>query len=314
MKKPLAILAIVSVLAVTLVFLIHDTRYSILFNRHSKSGIGHRASDSRRIVSLTPNLTEILFALGLDDKIVAVSSDSDWPAGAADKTKVGTFWQPDTEAIIAARPQLIVTETFEQQKAAADSLSRLGYEVLSLKLEKLDDLIAAIQKIGAAANCRQRADELTKNIKEQLNNQRLKNSSTDTVKVLWVVQTEPLRVVGRDTFINEMIELAGGENAIGPTIQQYPPISAEELLACQPQVIIQSAMGTAGIEKQQRAAEALWSRFETLPAVRNKRIYVVDSDTMLRLGPRLCQGIELIANLVQPNVLMQQRDARKDGE
>lgn len=116
-----------------------------------------------------------------------------------------------------------------------------------------------------------------------------------------MVQTEPLRVVGRNTFINELIELAGGENAIGPTIQQYPQIGTEELLTCGAEVIIQSAMGN-NIERQQRIAQTFWGKYPNLPAVKNNRIYVVKPDTILRLGPRLCQGIELIARCLYPQM------------
>jgi len=257
-------------------------------------------SQANRIASLAPNLTEILFTLGLGEKIVAVSNNSNYPAAAANKKKVGSFWQPNTEAIIASKPDLIITLGFEQQKAVADSLNRLRFKTLTLKIEKIEELLTAIQKIGAATGCKQRADELVKNISNQLNNLQLKVSSTNKVKVLWVVQVEPLRVAGRDTFINELIELAGGENAIGPTIQQYPPIGTEELLACGPEVIIQSAMGTSDIGKQQQAAKVFWSRWANLPAVKNNRIYVVEPDTVLRLGPRLPQGIELIAHCLHP--------------
>ena len=257
-------------------------------------------SQADRIASLAPNLTEILFALGLGEKIVAVSNGSDYPPEAANKNKVGTFWQPNTEAIIASRPDLVITLGFEQQKAVADSLNRLRFKTLTLKIEKIEELLTAIQKIGAATGCKHRADQLVKNISNQLNNLQLKVSSTNKVKVLWVMQVEPLRVAGRDTFINELIELAGGENAIGPTIQQYPPIGTEELLACGPEVIIQSAMGTSDIDGQQQAAKVFWSRWANLPAVKNNRIYVVEPDTVLRLGPRLPQGIELIAHCLHP--------------
>ena len=262
-----------------------------------------------RIVSLAPNLTEILFALGLDEEIAAVSSDSDYPPEAAKKSKVGTFWQPNTEAIIASKPDLVITLWFEQQKSVADSLNRLGYEVLTLKIEKIEELLTAIQNIGTATGCRQRSDELAENISTQLDDLKSKLSSTTNVKVLWVVQVEPLRVAGRNTFINELIELAGGENAIGPTISQYPQIGTEELLVCGAQAIIQSAMGKSNISEQQQAAERSWSRWSSLPAVKNNRIYVVEPDTTLRLGPRLSQGIEIVARCLHPDVFTRTHDA-----
>jgi iron complex transport system substrate-binding protein len=258
-----------------------------------------------RIVSLAPNLTEILFALGLGEQIVAVSNDSDYPPDAANKKKTGTFWQPNTEAIIACKPDLVITLWFEQQKAVADSLKRLGYRILTLKIEKIDELSKAIQEIATMADCQPQAEQLLEKLDNRLNNLQLKLASADKVKVLWVVQVEPLRIAGRDTFINELVELAGGENAIGDTLQQYPPIGAEEILTCGAEAIIQSAMGTGDMAEQQKTAEKFWGRWENVPAVRNNRIYVVKPDTVTRLGPRLCEGVELIARCLHPNIFEQ---------
>jgi iron complex transport system substrate-binding protein len=271
----------------------------ITFSRLQNQGrnVKPQSGQPNKIVSLSPNLTEILFELGLDEKIAAVSDDSDYPPQAAKKNKVGTFWQPNTEAIIACKPDLVVAESFEQQKAVTESLKKLGYEVLSLKIEKIEELFAAIEKIGSATGRSRQADELIKNIKAQLDGLRSKSRSSGKVRVLWVIQAEPLRAAGRKTHINELIELAGGENAISDTIQQYPPISTEELLASSVEVIIQSAMGT-GIENEQKTAEAFWSKWQNLPAVKNHRIYVIEPDTILRLGPRLPQGAETLARCI----------------
>ena len=293
--------ALLIITAVTAILL-----FAVLNHRQHKSlelSSTSTSDESTRIVSLAPNLTEILFALGLGEKIVAVSNNSNYPTAAANKRKVGSFWQPDTEAIIASKPDLVITlrTRTEQQKSVADSLNRLGYKVLTLKIEKIQELLTAIQKIGTAADCRQRADELVENISNQLNNLQSKLSLANKVKVLWVVQVEPLRVAGRNTFINEMIELAGGENAIGPTISQYPQIGTEELLTCGAEAIIQSAMGTGNIRGQQQAAEAFWSKFAALPAIKNNRIYVIEPDTTLRLGPRLPQGAETIVRYLHPD-------------
>ena len=95
--------------------------------------------------------------------------------------------------------------------------------------------------------------------------------------------------------------MAGGVNAIGPTIQQYPPISTEELLRSGAEVIIQAAMDTKDIEQQRKVAEAFWSQYPNLPAVGNKRIYVIEPDTILRLGPRLPEGLETIIRCLHTN-------------
>lgn len=252
-----------------------------------------------RIVSLAPNLTEILFALGLDDKIVGVTTDSDYPPAAAKKPKVGTFWQPNTEVIIASKPDLVVCETFLQQNEAAQALKRAGLNVLSLRVESIDELFAAIRLIGQATSHLEKAEQLASGIKEQLGQIREASSSFKKVKVLWVIQTEPVRVAGMNTFVNEIIELAGGQNAIAPTGDQYPSISTEAISGCGAEVIIQSAMGTQDMAKQQESAEKFWSRFANLTAVKNKRIYVINPDTVLRLGPRIGQGTQAVAQCLR---------------
>jgi ABC-type Fe3+-hydroxamate transport system substrate-binding protein len=270
-----------------------------------KRGTASSPSHANRIACLAPNLTEIAFALGLGERVVAVSNDSDYPTEVVGKDKVGTFWQPSTEAIIASKPDLVLTLWFEQQKAVAESLRRLGYQVIILKIEKIQELLAAIRKIGKVTGTEQRANQLAQQIENRLNDLRVRFNSNSQTRVLWVVQAQPLRVAGTNTFINGLIEIAGGKNAIGPTIQQYPPVGTEEILACGAEVIIQSAMGPTAIRAQQRAAETFWNRWPNLPAARNNRIYVVEPDTILRLGPRLCHGVEVIARCLHPDLFEQ---------
>jgi len=255
-----------------------------------------------RIVSMAPNLTEILFALGLEDKIVGVTLDSDYPPAATKKLKVGTFWQPNIEAVIAAKPDLVVTLGFEQQRNLAERLTRIGKTILTLNFEKINELYEAIQIIGAATGKQREANELVCDITAKLNGISDLVGTNDKVKVLWVVQREPLRVAGRDTFVNEIIELAGGENAIGPTFYKYPPIGAEQVIARNPDVVIEPAMNQEDLTKQQASALEYWSKFKNIPAVVNKQIYVIEGDTVSRLGPRLHEGTKTIAKCLRPEL------------
>jgi iron complex transport system substrate-binding protein len=258
-------------------------------------------SQVNRIVSMAPNLTEILFALGLDEKIVAVSNDSDYPPETADRSKVGTFWQPNIEAVIAAKPDLVITLGFSQQRNLAQRLKRIGYNSLALNIEEVSELFEAIQRIGAATGRRDEAKELVDNIRKKLHNLSAL-VGTNRVKVLWIVQREPLRVAGCDTFVNEMIKMAGGENALGPTVYKYPPIGAEEVIAGRADVIIEPAMEQKNLAGQQDKALQYWSKFKNVPAVRDRRVYVIDGDTVSRLGPRLYEGVETIAKCLRPEL------------
>jgi iron complex transport system substrate-binding protein len=255
-----------------------------------------------RIISMAPNLTEILFALGLGDKIAGVTLDSDYPPAATKKPKTGTFWQPNIETVIAAKPDLVITLGFTQQRDFAERLKRIGYKSLTLNIEKVSELFDAIRIIGISTGKQSEANELVSDITDKLDKLSKLVGTNDKVRVLWVVQREPLRVAGRDTFINELIELAGGENAIGSTLHKYPPIGAEQVIACNPDVVIEPAMNPKYTAEQQSGALEYWRRFKNIPAVTNKRIYVIDGDTVSRLGPRLYEGTEAIARCLRPEL------------
>jgi len=259
-------------------------------------------SQANRIVSTAPSLTEILFALGLGERIVAVSNDSDHPPEAAEKKKVGTFWQPSIEAVIAAKPELVITLGFEQQRNLAERLKRIGYSSLTLNIEKISGLFEAIESIGAATGRQAQAEALVSDIRKKLNNLSSLVGAERKVRVLWVVQREPLRVAGRDTFINEMIEIAGGENAIGPTLHKYPPIGAEQVIVSGAEVIIEPAMWQEDLAGQKEAAVKYWSKFKNVPAVKEKQVYVIDGDAVSRLGPRVYEGTEAIARCLRPEL------------
>ena len=255
-----------------------------------------------RIVSLAPNITEILYELGAADRVVGVSTNCNWPEDAKAKQTVGSFWQPDREAILQCRPDMVFSLWFEQQKQVADSLERLGYRVVTLRLDTVQELYDAIGKIAEATGSENEGKDLTIKIKDDFRRVSEKVAGVETPRVLWVVQEEPLRVAGRDTFLNSLIEMAGGVNAVGETIQQYPALSKEELIRSGPQVIIESSMTDVNMDAQRKAAEKRWQEFGNFPAVRDGRIYVIGSDMVLRLGPRTGEGVEKLARLLHPEV------------
>jgi iron complex transport system substrate-binding protein len=262
---------------------------------------GHSHSPAR-IVSMAPSLTETLFALGLEPNVVGVTQDSDYPPAARDKPRVGTFWQPNIEAVIATRPDLVVTQTFEQQRDLARRLGRMGYNSLMVDVETIDELFDSILVLGQATGTSARAGKLCADMRAEIGRLAAATARARRVKVLWVVQREPLRVAGRATFINEMIELAGGENAIGPTLHIYPAVGAEQVIAARPEVIIEPAMMPGALEQQRHQALAYWSRFTNVPAVATGRIYVIEGDLVSRLSPRLPAGIETIARCLHPDL------------
>ena len=275
-----------------------------LFGRPSAQVDAHASGTplSMRIVSMGPNLTEILYALDLGPQIAGVTTGSDYPPDAADKPKVGSFWQPNIEAIIATRPDLVVTLGFEQQRSLAQRLRRMGYDALTLEIDTIEGLFRSILATGAATGASTRAQELVGDMRTRIRTLQARTAAIDRAKVLWVVQREPLRVAGRDTFPNELIELASGQNAIGPTLQKYPPVGAEQIIASGIQVIFEPTMVAGDERKQREQALQYWARYPHIPAVANERIYIVDGDLVSRLGPRLYEGVETIARCLRPEL------------
>lgn len=295
MKKQWLLAAILLILCLTVLILLGS-------GNNARSIADPATGPPNRIVSTAPNLTEILFALDLDEKIVGVSNDSKYPAEARQKPNTGTFWQPDIEAIIALKPDLVLTLAFPQQKMLAERLRRMRYNTLTLDIVTVEGFYAALEEIGSATGSTDRAMQLKQDITTKLTDLAGRTASAARPKVLWVVQRKPLRVAGTDTFVNEMIELAGGRNAIGRTIHKFPPIGAEQVIASAPDVIIEPIMGAGSIAAQKAEANRYWGRFQSLPARQNERIYVIDGDAVSQLGPRLYEGVNLIALHLNPEL------------
>jgi len=252
-----------------------------------------------RIVSMAPNLTEILFALGLDKEIVGVTRHCNIPAAAKTKPQIGTFWEPDIEAVLAARPTLVVTLGFEQQVQLAARLEKIGCVVLTVEdFESTRQLYDGILKIGQAVKRNTEAQAMAARLTTAQEAMRNRYAGRPARKVLWVIQRDPLRVAGVKTFISEMVETVGGINAIGPTLNVYPPIGAEEVYAAAPDVIIEPANMPDQRQTQERTAATFYAAFKSIPAVENGDVYVLDGDLVSRLGPRLDEALEQVAKCI----------------
>lgn len=256
----------------------------------------------KRIVSMAPNLTEILFALGLEDEIVGVTAYSNYPPAAKQKTVMGTFWQPNIEAIVSAGTDMVVTLGFDQQTTLAGRLRRLGYDTLTVDIETVEQLFDAIDAIGAATGKAQQARQLSGRLRGKFDTVSELVADKEPLKVLWIIQLSPLRVAGTETFVNELIEFAGGVNAIGPTINKYPPIGFEQVISSDADVIIEAAAPRTDLLKRRGELFEYFGRFGEVEAVKNKRIYVIDGDTVSRLGARIDQGVETIARCIRPEL------------
>jgi len=250
----------------------------------------------RRIVSLAPSVTEALFALGLGDRVVGVTSYCDFPEEAKSKEKIGDTINPNAERIIALKPDLVVITTASQLERLSRQLGELNIPVYVMNPRTVREVAASIRKLGDATGAVGRANEVADDMDRRIAAVEARVRNLPKPHVLYVLQNAPLITAGRDTFINDLINLAGGQSISGTETADYPQLSRETAIARAPEVIVAPAShGTEFVK-----AEDLRRDFAATPAVRADRIVKVNADWVDRPGPRIVGGLEQLARGLHP--------------
>lgn len=249
--------------------------------------------EAHRIVSLAPSSTEILFALGVGDRVVGVDQYSDWPPEAAKVPRVGSDLNPSVERILALAPDVVFIATSANSRELPLELERIGVRVVISHVDTLDDIWHDITITGDAVGRHDAAQALVDKLRARVAATRARVAATPPVKALVVVWADPLTVVGGHSFVDEEIRAAGGDNIAGDSVQPYPQFSVERMLARAPDVIV------VGSHKGGPSPAPLTAH-PSLPAVKNGRVHSVDGDLLFRPGPRVVDGIELLARLFHP--------------
>ena len=262
----------------------------------------------QRIVSTAPSVTEMLYALGLGDRVVGVTTFCHYPPEAAQKPKIGDYLRPNIESIVALKPDLVVVEITGIRRV--ERLPALKLNVLEVDDGTLAGIYDSIRKIGAAAGIAERAAALCGKMQAALDDIRRRTARWPRRRMMFVAGRSPGRledliVVGRGSHLNELIEIAGAVNAVGDVAAAYAKVSFEQVLARNPEVIVD--MGemaqTAGVtEAQKRAVVALWERQGTLTAVKQRRVFAVASDIFVVPGPRVVEAARELARMAHPEV------------
>jgi iron complex transport system substrate-binding protein len=246
-----------------------------------------------RIVSLAPSITEILFDLGAGDRIAAVTDFCDYPAAAKRKPKIGGFANPSLEAVVAARPDLVIMAEDGNPAELYQKLGKFGIKTYVFRAKRLAELPQGIRDLGAALGMKGRAEKQASDIEKQLSalEKRTKFSARrqKARKVLFVIHPEPLLVAGRETVIDDALKLLKLDNIAADAGPQYPKYTIEEIIRRSPDIIfIGRGPMSANLSKN------LMKRLETLEAVRKGHVYYT-SELLYRLTPRTILGIEEIA-------------------
>lgn len=257
-----------------------------------ESGVRFTAlSAPRRIISTMPNNTEILFDLGLGNKIIAVSSRCDHPPQAASLPKVGDITL-SAEKIASLNPDLIVM-LYDTQKYQIERLRALSMPVFVVNPRNFDQLADTIMLLGRVTGTSGTARELSKKIKRGVEKASARKRKGSPPKVLVVLWPSPLITAGRDTFIDDIIKRAGGVN-IGASVRgAYPSLDFEFVLSQDPDYIVYA--GKSYGTMQNMLSDRKWQQ---LKAVRDKKVILVDSDIITRPTPRAVRALELISGFL----------------
>jgi len=253
----------------------------------------------RRVVSLAPNITEIVFALNQSQRLVGVTQYSDFPVAAKDLPKVGSYVHLDLERIVALKPDLCIAIKDGNPKAVVDRLEALQIPVFAVDPRNLDTVMRTIREVGYLLHADEQADQLVRSMQARIDRVRgLVSRTASRPRVFFQIGIAPIVSVGTETFIHELIVMAGGKNlAAGAT--PYPRYSQEQVLGLAPEIFIITSMARGAIFEQVRAQ---WRQWPDLPAVRDDRIFLQESNLFDRPTPRLVDGLELLVQMIHPEL------------
>jgi len=260
-----------------------------------------------RIVSTSPSITESLFALGLGDRVVGVSTYCHYPPAVLRLAKIGTFIKPDAEMIAVLRPDLVVVQRAKSPVPLPGKLAALGIRYVEVEPGSLAEVYTLIQDIGRATGVEARAASLVASIRARLDAIRAESQSAKRPTVLLIVGRDPgllsnLIGVGPGAYLDELIAIAGGKNMLADSKLQYPHISMETVLRADPDVILDAgAMGTTQNDgtKGEEELKQPWMAQRGLKAVRNRTVFGLTSETLVVPGPRVVEAVEIIRKRIR---------------
>lgn len=251
-----------------------------------------------RVVSLAPSVTEVVFALEQGHMLKGVTRFSNYPPEAKNLPRVGSYVHLDVEKIVSLRPDLCLAIKDGNPVDAIRKLERLGIPVYAVDPRNLKAVMGMISDIGGLLGAEAKAYEIIQDMQERMDKVRAAVSRiSEHPSVFFQIGVAPIVSVGTDTFLHELITLAGGKNmTAGP--KPYPRFTVEQVIAMAPDVMIVTSMDR---KKGFDSVRDQWERWKNIPAVKNNRIYLIDSDIVDRPTPRLVEGLEVLAGYINPD-------------
>ncbi len=251
----------------------------------------------KRIVSLVPDITETLFALGLADEIAGVTRFSNFPLAAQKKPRVGSYTNINIEAVTDLQPDLILATGAGNSPMQIRRLERMGFPVFVVYPRDLDGILTTIQRIAEIVGRENKGKALVQEMKQRIEQVSQRVAGREKPRVFLQIGRDPIFTVSKGSFADHLISLAGGDNIAKDGKIPYPSYSLEEIILKAPEVIIISSMYVNSNHAQWLDE---WKKWKILPAVKNNRLYTMNSDLIDRPSPRIVKGLEQMARMIHP--------------
>ncbi len=266
--------------------------------------IGRSVSISKipqRVVSGVPSITEILFALGVEENVVGVSDYSDYPEAAKSKPSIGSYFKPSVEKIVDLKPDLVLTNGSSKELLIQLDSLKIPYLVINPK--DIPAILKDIELLGKVTGAESRAKTVVKDMQDRISRVSTTVKDAPRVKTFYTFATTDLNnpwTAGHGSFIDSLITIAGGENIAANLQSPYAQISIEAVVSADPAIIIGDAsMGSAVTQLGAIKQHTVWSQ---MAAVKQNRVYLIDGNLVNRSGPRIVQGLEEVAKMIHPEL------------
>jgi len=249
-------------------------------------------TDEIRYVVLSPEIAEILAALGLEDRIVGLTDECTYPPSLQEIPRVGAFGAIKTENVIALKPSLIFSSGLEQEGISKD-LERLGYQVVSVYPKSVAEIYESIMRVGAITGTDKEAESLVQSMQSEIDALRQSNAGKSIPKVYLEIYRDPIMSVADNSFVGELIEIAGGNNVFDTLERDYSRVKAEDVIAAKPDIMICYSQDSLQNIRSRKG-------WQDIPAIRDSMIFFEDSidpDLIQRAGPRIVEGLRKLSHI-----------------
>lgn len=270
--------------------------------------LGEQKETPHRIISLSPHVTEIIYALNLQDRLVGVTDFCKYPAEAHQKPHVGGFLNPNFEAIATLKPDIVFLLPEQQNVKNYLNQLKIAYRVVNNKT--ISDILQSIRIVGETCNAENQAKQLIDSLKSHIRAIEKLTRNLPRPKVLLTIgrtlgsgTLADIYAAGKNTFYTELIRIAGGKNVLSDEIVAYPLLSGEGIINLNPDIIIDIIYGAGVDSLQESTAKQDWNSLVQVNAVKNGSVFVINDSYAVIPGPRFIQLLDTLLKIIHPHVL-----------